>query len=49
MKQCTAISNVSRPFMVTFDDQTASEAVDRPFCIFGAITIDIHIIEELYL
>ena len=49
MKQSTAISTVPRPFMMTFDDQTASEAVDGPFCIFGAITIDIHIIEESHL
>ena len=37
------------PFIMTFDDQSTSEAMDGPFCIFGAITIDIHIIEESYL
>ena len=35
--------------MMTFDDQAASEAVDGPICLFGAIIMDIHIIEESYL
>ena len=48
MKQSTAILTVSRPFMMTFDDQTASEAMDGLISPIGAITIDIHIMEESY-
>ena len=35
--------------MMNFDDQAESEAVGGLMCLFGAITIDIHIIEESYL
>ena len=49
MKQYTDMPTVSQLFMMTFGDQAVSEGVDGPICLFGAITMDIHIIEESYL
>ena len=46
MKQYTATPTVPQPFMMIFEDQDASEGVGVLICLVGAITMDIHIIEE---
>ena len=49
MKQYTAIPTVPQPFMMIFEDRATLEGVGGPIFLFGAITMDIHIIEESYL
>ena len=49
MKQCAAIPIVLQPFMITFDDEIASQAVDGPICLFGVTTKNMHIIEGFFI
>ena len=44
MKKGSDILSVPQPFMASFYDNAALVALDDPISLFGAITINIHIL-----
>ena len=49
MKKGSDILSVPQPFMASFYDNAALVALDDPICLFGAITINIHILEGSFI